>query len=260
MPLFFALHSMILINDLASVPEAPESWEPPPPTADPGFPTAPLPSPLGLPRVVSQEFDLPCDHLSCALKSPSDGDDVSESAPFIPQGLLHQMLRAFPQGQILSLYETMDEDDHLSNQAANISISQTEPNILAFSKHLARCLPGAKSALFLPLWDWNKSRWLSGVLVWTANSFRALGPEELHYFKVFGDSLISEVSRLHWATTEKSKFDFISSVSHELRSPLHGILASAELLDATSLTPTQEEMVRMIEKSGLTLLDTTNHM
>jgi signal transduction histidine kinase len=160
------------------------------------------------------------------------------------------MIKAFPQGQILSLDETIDESDYLS----------TDHNTNTCAKHLAQCLTGAKSALFLPLWDWNKSRWLSGVLVWTTSSFRALGLEELHYFKVFGDSLISEVSRIHWASTERSKFDFISSVSHELRSPLHGILASAELLHATTLSRSQEEMVTMIEKSGLTLLDTTNHM
>jgi signal transduction histidine kinase len=130
----------------------------------------------------------------------------------------------------------------------------------SIKNELAKRLPGAKCALFLPLWDWNQCRWLSGILVWTTSSYRALGPEELHYFKVFGDSIISEICRIHWASTEKSKFDFISSVSHELRSPLHGILASAELLHGTSLDSAQDEMVGMIERSGLTLLDTTNHM
>lgn len=170
------------------------------------------------------------------------------------------MLKSFPQGHFLSLEEAVDEDKYPSIDSPRAVDSQLDPDTQTCTKHLARCLPGAKSALFLPLWDWNKSRWLSGVLVWTTSSFRALGLEELHYFKVFGDSLISEVSRIHWATTERSKFDFISSVSHELRSPLHGILASAELLHASSLSPSQEDMVMMIEKSGLTLLDTTNHM
>jgi hypothetical protein len=248
-------------NTFSSVPEAPDNWEPLPPGADLGFPTAPLPSPLGLPRAVPQEFDLPCDTLSCALKKKTGkGDGSSSKRPSIPQGLLHQLLRAFPQGQILNLSEIVDADDYMSNEYSGTPDRGIEPNLQTCSKHLARCIPSAKSALFLPLWDWNKSRWLSGVLVWTASTFRALGPEELHYFKVFGDSLISELSRQHWASTERSKFDFITSVSHELRSPLHGILASAELLNATSLGPAQEEMVTMIEKSGLTLLDTTNHM
>ncbi|CAI7583557.1 unnamed protein product [Penicillium glandicola] len=244
-------------TNFAFVPEEQEIWEPLK-AADPGFPAAPVPSPLGLPQVVSHEFDLPCDTLSCALKLPSEGD--AGTNPSIPQGLLHEMLKAFPQGQILSLDEGVEEDDYLSNDNTSPFDSRPDPQTQTCAKHLARCLPGAKSALFLPLWDWNRSRWLSGVLVWTTSSFRALGLEELHYFKVFGDSLISEVSRIHWASSERSKFDFISSVSHELRSPLHGILASAELLHATSLSPSQEDMVTMIEKSGLTLLDTTNHM
>lgn len=244
---------MVFTNiPFVSVPQEPEIWEPLP-AGDPGFPSAPLPNPLGLARAVSHEFDLPCDTLSCALKLPPQGNAGPNKQPSIPQGLLHQMLKSFPQGQILTLDEDVDGYDCLLNDS-------TDLNTHTCAKHLARCLPGAKSALFLPLWDWNKSRWLSGVLVWTTSSFRALGLEELHYFKVFGDSLISEVSRIHWATTERSKFDFITSVSHELRSPLHGILASAELLHSSSLSPSQEEMVTMIEKSGLTLLDTTNHM
>lgn len=121
-------------------------------------------------------------------------------------------------------------------------------------------LPGAQSVLISPLWDYNKSRSMAVTLVWARDTHRALGMEELHYFKVFGDSIVSEVSRVHWMATEKSKFNFISSVSHELRSPLHGILASAELLHATALQPAQEEMVNMIETSGLTLLDTTDHL
>lgn len=99
-----------------------------------------------------------------------------------------------------------------------------------------------------------------GNALWTRGTHRALGMEELHYFKVFGDSIVSKVSRVHWMATEKSKFNFVSSVSHEFRLPLHGILASAELLHATALQPAQEEMVKMIETSGLTLLDTTDHL
>jgi hypothetical protein len=242
-----------------SVPEEAEIPEPLT-TGDPGFPAAPLPISLGIARAASHEFDLPCDVLSCALKVPSKGDVGPNNQPSVPQGLLHQMLKSFPQGQILSLDEAVGENDYLSNDSTSAFHSRPDLSTHTCAKDLTRCLPGAKSALFIPLWDWNKSRWLSGVLVWTRSSFRALGLEELHYFKVFGDSLISEVSRIHWATTERSKFDFISSVSHELRSPLHGILASAELLHASSLSPPQEEMVTMIEKSGLTLLDTTNHM
>lgn len=56
------------------------------------------------------------------------------------------------------------------------------------------------------------------------------------------------------------KSDFISSISHELRSPLHGVLASVEFLQETSMTETQEDMVNNIHASGKVLLDTINHV
>ncbi|CAG7999580.1 unnamed protein product, partial [Penicillium salamii] len=244
---------------LSSAPDNAEEWELLPKIMGARFPIAPLPSPLGLPQVVSHEFNHPSDILSCALK-PNGDKGVSNPAPKIPKGLLHRLLRACPQGQVIVL-DDIAEEDYWTYGCTNPSKPISDPvSLPVLSKQLSKHLPDAKSAIFLPLWDWNKSRWLSGVLAWTKSSFRALGLEELHYFNVFGDSIISEAARIHWASDERSKFDFISSVSHELRSPLHGILASAELLNATSLDGVQSDMVSMIEKSGLTLLDTTNHM
>lgn len=59
---------------------------------------------------------------------------------------------------------------------------------------------------------------------------------------------------------DKAKGDFISSVSHELRSPLHGILASAEFLADTNLDSFQRSFVDTVESCGRTLLDTINHV
>jgi signal transduction histidine kinase len=56
------------------------------------------------------------------------------------------------------------------------------------------------------------------------------------------------------------KTDFISSISHELRSPLHGVLASVEFLQETALTEVQADMVSNINASGRVLLDTINHV
>jgi signal transduction histidine kinase len=56
------------------------------------------------------------------------------------------------------------------------------------------------------------------------------------------------------------KTDFISSISHELRSPLHGVLASVEFLQETSLSEVQTDMVYNIQASAKVLLDTLNHV
>ena len=71
---------------------------------------------------------------------------------------------------------------------------------------------------------------------------------------------MSEKSRLDVSTAEREKMDFISSVSHELRSPLHGVLASSEALQETSTGLLQDDMIRTITVCGEVLLDTMDQM
>lgn len=169
----------------------------------------------------------------------------ADSRPTLSEDILRKLIKTYPGGHIFNMDDEPCETENAQHEV---------------SRCLAKSLPQAKSVLFIPLWDWNKSHWLAGTVVWTKNSHRPLGMEELHYFKVFGDSIISEISRVHWRATERSKFDFVSSISHELRSPLHGILGSTELIQSTPLQPSQYDMTKMIEKSSLTLLDTIDHL
>lgn len=60
--------------------------------------------------------------------------------------------------------------------------------------------------------------------------------------------------------TEATKSDFVSSLSHELRSPLHGCLAAVEILRDTTLDQAQTDLVEMIESCSSTLLYTMNHL
>lgn len=46
----------------------------------------------------------------------------------------------------------------------------------------------------------------------------------MNYLAAFCDVVMAEVSRLDTQMAEQAKTDFISSISHELRSPLHGML------------------------------------
>ncbi|KAL1634316.1 hypothetical protein SLS56_002326 [Neofusicoccum ribis] len=74
------------------------------------------------------------------------------------------------------------------------------------------------------------------------------------------NSIMIEVARLDALVTSAAKSDFISSISHELRSPLHGIMASAELLDETPQDPDQRQLIAMIKSCATTLIDTTAHL
>lgn len=70
----------------------------------------------------------------------------------------------------------------------------------------------------------------------------------------------SSVSRLASIAADRQKGDFIGSISHELRSPLHGILASAEFLSEAESDAFQISLVDTISSCGRTLLDTINHI
>ncbi|KAF2033481.1 sensor histidine kinase-like protein/response regulator [Setomelanomma holmii] len=124
-----------------------------------------------------------------------------------------------------------------------------------------KVLPNVRTLIFLPLWDPSSERWVAGGFIWTTVSGRLMSPEnELPYLQAFGNSIASEVARLTAQRADKAKTTFIASISHELRSPLHGILGSVEFLRDTVSSAYQESLVSSIETCGKTLLDTIDHV
>lgn len=57
---------------------------------------------------------------------------------------------------------------------------------------------------------------------------------------------------------ERAKAEFIAVMSHEMRTPLNGMLGSVELLTDTALNARQRELVTVLERSGQILLGHVN--
>jgi signal transduction histidine kinase len=124
-----------------------------------------------------------------------------------------------------------------------------------------KVLPKVRSLIFLPLWCPVSERWIAGGFIWTTKAGQLMSPDnELPYLQAFGNSITSEIARLNAQKADRAKTTFIASISHELRSPLHGILGSAELLRETVASAHQESLVLSIETCGKTLLDTIDHV
>jgi signal transduction histidine kinase len=108
--------------------------------------------------------------------------------------------------------------------------------------------------------------------VWSQSAVPVFTVEsEIAYLSAFTNSITVEISRLDAITANKMKSDFISSISRKLRSstggqksvltvvdefrsPLHGILASADFLRDSDLDASQIEFVSTIQNCSGTLL------
>jgi signal transduction histidine kinase len=176
--------------------------------------------------------------------SGSDNTKTHGELPYkLDLGLLRNLFALFPDGEIFnsnhSTAPATEADDFVPDD-------------------LKKAFPDAASVIFLPLWDTDKSRWIAGLVIWTSRYH--FKQQDLEYVRVFSGTIVSELAQIDRAATNKSKDDLLSSVSHELRSPLHGMLANFELLQSTNLDRTQHEMVEMIKTCGNTLLETMNHL
>jgi hypothetical protein len=202
-----------------------------------------------------------------------NGDAVPGPESFRPfqEKSLHTLLRRYPKGKLW----TFDSDGGVSSSSEEdyqrylsgkdvvqrrkdlhrkkVRMTKTRNDAKFLSKHF----PGVRELLFVPLWDAGRSRWLSGCFVWSTEVTRILSKQsELSFLTAFGNSVMAEWSRVDTEIANQKKGDFIGSISHELRSPLHGILASAEFLSEEVQSTFEMGMVETISSCGRTLLDT----
>lgn len=199
----------------------------------------------------------------------------------VDRSFLRQLLRRYPQGKLWSLHRdglisTSDDDDQPSHDNPTFNTSQSPPGGLpsinvakplgkrhkaAENSMLNQYFPGATQIMFVPLWNAVSSQWFAGCFCWTTVETQVFtSAVELSSVLGFGSSIMAEYSRVESLIADRQKGDFIGSISHELRSPLHGILAAAEFLNSTKLDEFQESLLETLHACGRTLLDTMNQV
>jgi hypothetical protein len=208
---------------------------------------------------------------STADASSIHGDAVPGLQVFAPfeEKALDTLLRRYPRGKLW----TFDSDGAVSSSSDDERYKPLPRDAIQRHKDLQRRkvrsqkaksdarflashFPGVRQLLFVPLWDAGRSRWLSGCFAWSTEPTRILSKQsELAFLTAFGNSVMAEWSRIDTEIADQKKGDFIGSISHELRSPLHGILASAEFLEEVT-TGWESRLVETIDSCGRTLLDT----
>jgi signal transduction histidine kinase/CheY-like chemotaxis protein len=176
------------------------------------------------------------------------------------QSLIQRLTTRYPQGHVFVTdeYGVMNyEADHQDD-----ADQQTNNNAIAYNdqKEILACVPKARYAIFLPLWHYQRESCFATCLVWVSDTAKSLDAGDVNSLTAFGNSLMVEILRLEALANAQSKSDFISSISHELRSPLHGIMATTELMQEATHDPSLLSMMDMIESCTATLLDTFDHL
>lgn len=129
------------------------------------------------------------------------------------------------------------------------------------AESIIHLFPEARSVVVIPLWDRQKKRWFAGGFAWTKVPTRIFTTDgTLSFLRVFGMIAMAEIYRLDTKAEETMKSNILGSISHELRSPLHGLVGAVELLNDSKLDAVQQNVVSIIETSGKTLVDTINHL
>ncbi|KAM0815609.1 hypothetical protein AB5N19_01408 [Seiridium cardinale] len=149
-----------------------------------------------------------------------------------------------------------------STEGGNVASTTTDAKKLVnTAARIMKMFPGARSVAIVPLWDAQTGNIFAGGFAWTRTPTRTFSDEnELTYLRVFGLTAMTEVARLKLRVADKAKMDILGSISHELRSPLHGLVGAVELLRHTTLDALQDGILRAIDASGRTLLDTIDHL
>jgi hypothetical protein len=160
----------------------------------------------------------------------------------ISEKILKSLLRRYPNGQIWHFNEegdASDEDDEVlpipdggvsETSEHDSEHSRTPTHKRAGKRARARkrdgraiqaIFPGIRSLLFLGMWDPHQERWFGASFAVSYSSMRIFSARhELSYVAAFCDVVLAEIWRLEAQELGRSKNDFVSSISHELRSPL----------------------------------------
>ncbi|CAG8193793.1 unnamed protein product [Penicillium salamii] len=196
------------------------------------------------------------DPLSSRTVSPEANPAVD-----LDHGFLNHLTRRYPKGRLWSFHHdgtlsTADED-----LSVDLSRKQSKRFKASETASLNAYFPDACQVVFVPLWNGTDSQWFAGCFCWTPHPTRVFSRAvDLSSIFSFASSIMTEYSRVESVIADRQKGDFISSISHELRSPLHGVLAAAEFLEGTGLDSFQSTVVETINACGRTLLDTMNQV
>jgi signal transduction histidine kinase len=186
---------------------------------------------------------------------------------------LSALLRRYPKGTIFDFDENgkPQPDDYSDESTPSIvRTTSSHPGLIKrrtlsfignLGSEVSKCFPGARSVAFVPVWDHIRKRWRAGCFAYTLAKTRFFTNQgDISYLRAFATLAMAEIASLETHLASQAQSDVLGSLSHELRSPLHGIILGVEFLTDTPLSVFQGNLLHILETCGRTLSDTIDHL
>ncbi|KAJ3579504.1 hypothetical protein NPX13_g1061 [Xylaria arbuscula] len=147
------------------------------------------------------------------------------------------------------------------NNSPGLTKKRTSSFIGNLGNEVSKAFYGARSVVFVPVWDPVRKRWRAGCFAYTYDKTRFFTSKcDLSYLFAFATLAMAEIASHETNLANQAQSDVLGSLSHELRSPLHGIILGVEFLSDTSLSVFQGNLLHILETCGRTLSDTIDHL
>ena len=168
-------------------------------------------------------------YLGCAIRSPA----ISPSTT-VPDDVLRNFAMYWPEGEIFHRVHTPSGP---SMTPSVTDWAEADIQRRSIGNRLATVLENAQQLLVIPLWDVLHDRVVS-IAIARANHWERVFKRSGDLFPMssFCALVLQQARRVEARHMDQRKADFLGSVSHEMRSPLHGTLANIELLLETEVT------------------------
>jgi hypothetical protein len=162
---------------------------------------------------------------------------------------MDQIIQTFPRGSVL---HRLDGGWYMSNSEE--SRPMLDPEITdAFNTSFH----GSQQLLVMPLFDVLHNRTATVCFGWLNGYNRVYSDRsDLPFVSGFCMSTMSEVLRLETQMLERVKSDFLGSISHEMKNPLHQTLGNLELLLQTECSNEQRDLAIDARFGATQLLET----
>jgi signal transduction histidine kinase len=164
---------------------------------------------------------------------------------------LDKIIQTFPHGAVLH---------HLDGDWLMSTLEESRPLLdPEIRDALDKSFQSSQQLLVMPLFDVLHNRTAAICFGWLDDYSRVYSERsDLPFVSAFCMSTMSEVLRLETQMLERVKSDFLGSISHEMKTPLHQTLGNLELLLQTSCSDEQYDLLVNARFGATQLLETIN--